>query len=57
MNEHNLNNLDEISTRIRLKYNAPKPHTPDAIELYVEALKEFNNKRERRYSANIPSTN
>ena len=56
VNEHNLSNLDKISDRIRLKYNAPNPFSEEAIKLLVDALKIFNEKRGRLHSVSIPST-
>ena len=52
-----MTNLEKLSDRIRLKYNAPNPYCDDAIKLYMEALKEFNNKRDRRHSVSIPEMN
>ena len=49
--------LDKLSDRMRLKYNAPNPYSTEAINLYVNALREFNNKRQRRHSVIIPPTN
>ena len=55
VNEHNLSDLDKLSDRIRLKYNAPNPYSDGAIKLYIDALKEFNNKRDRRHSVSVPN--
>ena len=40
VNEHDLSNLDKISTGMPLKYNTSKPYTQDAFELYVNALRD-----------------
>ena len=38
VNKHNLSDLERISDRIRLKYNAPNPYSADAIELYIDCI-------------------
>eukprot|EP01084_Bolivina_argentea_P042965 79186_1 len=54
-NEHNLVNLEKLSTVLKLKMNGDNPYVPSVLNLYLKALDAFNKQKRRLYSAAVPS--